>query len=1028
MKYPENSRQSGVALVVTMIVMAVMAVVAVAFMQGASSDRAAANSLVGNYQALLVAEAAMECAAGEVGRLLCGGGTGTANATYGYHDSATVWQNIGGAASNEATVLYIRATATDLTQGARPGDSNVVFLARPLVSGITNTIPGLSPGIVNVADVGTVLPANGPDMVNLNATNEFTPEPWIGFRSTTNNGAPVIAARWVYVGQNLGPTNATNPPMARYAFWVEDESFKLNVNVATNGARGTNAGAGPQQLTTDGTLGASQNLSGYVGRTGNMLADRARFGGNGFPSVGTAALALGLEGSTNLAAWRFLTTVHSAGLNLSRGGFRRFNINSIVADPDVRRSLDRVISAITNSNSAPNFGQRFYRLTPGVGVNAANVVTTNHAAIYLNKIAANIVDYLDEDDQPTIVNNDDGFTLRTGKPEFGIEPLGGGTIGSNAVAAMGVENVPRLQEYALHCRIRRLEPIGYNSSSPQLNPVANYRISIDHYFEFWNPGTRDITINGAFLKIYDQPRFGDNITGPLATEGRPFEVPVDGITFPAGRVTVLTTAPEAELNEALVPAANRANIVHLDTAVANRIFEGETRDWSSGAAFGGNGFNRYFKISLKSRSTSNTDYESAMLLGNTNGILESFVGLPIVRSNATAAVPSVHFVASSAAAASVVGETPDKFSLGNQYYAVAGSLRGNSTTSASPSSTEGDPRALNEQLEFHIYNSDASHDQTRFFSANLNNGSVPAQSTFGAPNTNFVRPTNWVDSSSTAAGSANAPLFVGNGALQSIGDLGHVTDPARLPGTNGVLATPPFSRGGGRTLRIGQPEHERWYDGNQTNASRTWTSWRLADIFGVSDAIKVSGLINPNGMLRDGGAAFRAALHGMTMLPSPDGSTNTANRAVNVTNVVASTLARMTNLIGSGLPTGAINPFWERGEVSQLPLFNSGTTLAGVNMSNSFDRGREEVVRRSIEMITTRGSVFTVYVLGQALQATRFATNVIGTARLKITYEIIPEFATPVSDSFDPSVNASVAARFREPTNYTRRVLSVSYE
>ena len=144
MKNAGKQREHGVALVVTMIVMAVLAVVAVAFMQGATADRAASNSLVGNYQAMLAAEAGSECAARLVANLLAlgnansgaggtdpsqgggaGDGTGIEPLKRGFHDSVTTWQNIGGDDSNEATVLYIRAKANDATEGARPGEFDV---------------------------------------------------------------------------------------------------------------------------------------------------------------------------------------------------------------------------------------------------------------------------------------------------------------------------------------------------------------------------------------------------------------------------------------------------------------------------------------------------------------------------------------------------------------------------------------------------------------------------------------------------------------------------------------------------------------------------------------------------------------------------------------------------------------------------------------------------------------------------------------------------------------------------------------
>ncbi len=1039
-------RESGVALVTTMIVVAILAVVAVAFMQSSTTDRISSRISSDYTQAKLAAQAAAAEAEFLVSRLVTR-----------YPDSVTAWQNIGGGNSNEATVLYARAQEADTNAGARPGEfgSDVVLLARPLVSlaaQATNT--NIVMFALTNANISNLLPfANAPTnnvMVNLNATNQWDPGAFIGLRSITNTSdgssdtnelsvfeAPVAAAQWVYFGAQPGPTNATNPAIARYAFWVEDESFKVNLNVVTNGPRGTNSlGLGPGEIRIDGSLSnAALALD-----SSSLIQSREDLEGDALPSVLTALVPAGGTNRQKADAFRFLTTTRSAGLDLSRGGFKRFSINSITNGIDgtgdtnaIRTGLNRLIATITNSNSVPNFGQRFYRLaTNSTGVNAANAVTNNHPAIYLNKIAANLLDYLDSNDQPTVINNDEGFTLRTGKPEFGIEPLGEGTDGTNSVVAVGVENVPRLQEYAVHGRIRQLNPIGYNSNSPPPDPVANYRISIDHYFEFWNPGTRDVTISNAFLKVYDQPSFGENITGPLANEGRPFEIPLNGITFPAGRVTVLTTAPEEELNERLVSAANRANVIHLDADAEDRIFEGETRDTSEGSAFGDNGYNTYFKVSMNPRTTGATDYQTAMVMGNDNGILESFGGLPVAGTGFTGQVPALHFVASSQQAADVVGETPDVLAAQNQYYTRAASLVGNSqiTTFATPSSTEGDPRSLNEQLEFRLYTGDSitSREQTRFFNTIANNNGVPGTSSLGAPNTaaNYVRPANWVDYSSLIAGDGNAPLFVRNDGMQSIGELGHITDAARVPGTGGALANVIYSRGGGRTLRIGQSEHARWYDGNQTNASRTWTSWRLADVFTTKNGLSVDGLVNPNGFLRDRGAAWRATLYGLDYLPAPEGVGLPSLNAFRINGMINTMAARLTNAGVAGLPAGVLNPFWERGELSELPLFNSGNIPTA--MSNKFDRGREELVRRSIEMITTRGSVFTAYVVGQALQESATQTNVLSACRLKTTFELVPQFADEVVATDDFFAPGAAASRFVAPTNYQTRILSSSYD
>jgi hypothetical protein len=1009
--------EHGVALVTTVIVVAVLAVVAVAMMQSTTADRLSSRSVANYYRAKLAAEAAASVSQSFLADLV-----------RRYPDSATAWQNIGGGAvggtNNEATVLYVRAQATNTSLGASPAafGPSVVLLAQPLVSRAGSTPEAINTNPVPLSGVGSSLPYVDGISVNINATNSSRPDPFVGSRSATNPGAPVTAAQWIYMTNSIGQTNA------RFAFWIEDESFKVNVNVATNGARGTTSlGLSPAEIRLDGSMQSSSNSAIRDVNAANIVSARGSIGG-GFPTAATAALAGGLANPQAASEFRFLTTANSRALNLSRGGFKRFNVNTLTngLPGAARANLDRLIAAITNSNSVPNFGQRFYRLaTNSAGINNISAVTSAHAGIYLQKVAANLVDYLDSDDQPTVISNVSGFPVATSaKPDFGIEPLGGGTAGANPVAAFGIENLPRLQEYVVHGRILQMNPIGYNTSATPADPKADYRISIDHYFEFWNPGTRDITLTNAFLKVYDQPGFGNRVTGSLKDEGRPFELPLGTVTFPAGRTTVLTTAPASEINTSLVSAANRPNVVSISGPDnSHRIFAGETRDVSSSTSLPP--FNRLFNVSMRPRSTSITDYESAVLIGNNQGILESFVGLPIVTSGGF--VPALHFVVSSSAIQATIGN----LSSGNAYFVRGGSLAGNSSATSTPSSREGDPRALNEQLEFILYQAGSGgspDDQTRFFSSGLTDGSVPANSTIGAPNNNYVNPSNWVDPSSLASGSSNAPLLVRNGAFQTIGELGNLTDPARVGGTSPSVTNIVYARGGGRTLRIGQPELPRWYDGNQTNASRTWTSWRLADVFTTTNVLTITGAVNPNGVFRDGGAALRAALFDIRFQPAPEGAPAIANRPAVVNSIITNIAGRMTNVTPAGLPNGSANVFWERGEMSELAVFNSGTSLAGVSMSSAFDRGREELLRRSMEMITTRGSVFTVYAIGQALQTTPSATNVLSTCRVKTTFELVPQFANVTAATDDAFAPASAASRFVAPTNYLIRVLATQYD
>lgn len=1015
-------QKNGAALVTTVIVVAVLAVVAMAFMQSNTADLSGSRSVVNHLRAQMAAEAGSAAAQQLVVDLI-----------RRYPDSVTVWQNVGGgvvnAASNEATVLYVRAKSYDTNSGASPAEfgSAVSLLARPLLS-LTN-----SASMFTLLTIGSSVPISPSVTVNLNATNISSPVPFVGLRTSTNPGTPITAAQWIYLTNAQGVTNA------RYAFWVEDESFKVNINVATNGFRGSSSmGLGPDETRIDGAWGESTNNALAVANVAGVINERVRFGVTGYPTVGSAIFtALGnLANVANTAELRFLTTAHSAGLDLSRGGFARVDINAVANGVDVRLGLDRLIAAITNMNAAPNFGQRFYR---GTDINSANTVpelginrtTSNHRLIYLNKIAANIVDYIDSDIQPTIVNNDSKYSLRTGRPDFGIEALGGGTDGDNSVIAFGVEKLPRLQEYAIHARIRNLNPIGFHTNSPPATLSANYTVSIDHYFEFWNPSINDVRLStNAFLKVYDQPSFGTNggVTGLLANEGRPFVVSLvtnnQGILFPAGKVTVLTTAPAAELNTNLIKDAGA--IVSLDVDNADRLFSGTTSETNVQSPLI-TGFNRLFSVAMQGRSGPNgfSDYQSAVLVGNDAGLLESFVGLPIPTPGGTFAI---HMRVTNSA----ILQSINNITNGNRYYVRAGSLRGNAgtVTPGQPRSTEGDPRSLNEQMMFVNYTTSGNSDETRFYDSGSLSANVPTGSTIGLPNANYVDPTMWVDFSLMNTSSIDAPLIVADANMISIGELGNVTDPARVAGTNGTLTNVVFSRGGGRTLRIGQPELSTWYDGNQTNASRTWTSWRLADIFTTTNTVTIDGLINPNGALRDNGAAMRAALHGFTYLPSPNGAPNTEGTTLtsnNVTTLITNLVGRLTNT-NSFNPTGSLNPFWERGEVSELGVLNTGTALLGaVNMSNTIDRGREELIRRSLQMLTTRGSVFTAYAIGQSIQVTDATTNVLSTSRLRQVFQLEPQ-GLNTNDAFDPADASGVSSRFDKPTGFNVRILSTSYD
>lgn len=205
--------------------------------------------------------------------------------------------------------------------------------------------------------------------------------------------------------------------------------------------------------------------------------------------------------------------------------------------------------------------------------------------------------------------------------------------------------------------------------------------------------------------------------------------------------------------------------------------------------------------------------------------------------------------------------------------------------------------------------------------------------------------------------------------MVSIGELGHIYDPGqrRRDGVQPIEA----ARGGGRTLKIGQPDDSI---GTALRFTTQWqnAAWRLTDIFGVNsnrsvvelDAVS-PGKININSVARDGGTALRGLLRSWTFPASPNSDPGTSSRQLSATEVdsLVSSIASYINSNG---------PMLERGELSQVSFFSgaatNNSTMGGQTVRTTADRSREQIFRSLIEMITTRSASFSVYALGEAIQ------------------------------------------------------------
>lgn len=1012
----------GFALVATLLMITVITGAAVAFFQSTRIERFVAR----NYADLARAQLAAEGAAAAGQALITSLFTN-------YPDSAVGWARL---ADTELATFYFRTTNANgfLTNGANaatPASQPVFLFAYPLASGANavqvSAFSASAPVFTNTATPDGQAGLTAANRVDLNSDN------WIG--TPPGGTKPALRAKWVELLQEPSQPKNTNlnsagfpinPAIARYAFWAEDESFRVNINRAGATPRGNNTpGTNPAEIALQGALSGNNAILAQ-GVTNLQVALRSNI-----PTPATMALA---NPTNNYDANRFVVSVHSSALNLSRGGTLRLNLNQIVSSSTdattIRSQLDRILAGITNANTnaapsntaaMPAFGQRFYRLnTNGTTLNDTSVVTgtagaNQRTAIYLQKIAANIRDYIDTDSQPTIVNNDNGFTNRTGTPNTPLNStnvIGNGTLTSfSEVAAVGKEAVPSLTEYAVRVLL----------TSWVTNATgADFTFRLFHYFEFWNPTTKDIPVSalGAnpTLRIMNMYNF-DVGTGTITPSAPPVvSVPLSQFqgltTFPANSFTVLTT--ESSSDEGTCPFPNNGSFFRAPGS--STIYSGRTTlrqgtgPYRVRAILGTAGGGR--------AGTSVSDYDLWMMLLNNDGILESFNALATASSTAGSA--EAHLT--------IHNDTGNNINS-SQFLTLPSSLRGNDSLSRS-----GEPRSLNEQLVTVRYTTTGdTANQTRFFNAST------AQSSLGSLGT-FVTPANWVDySPAIASGSATAPYIQRDAVLDTIGRLGDVFDPTRFLGAGSTELL--LIRGGARTLKIGQAE--RWstqnayglWDGVETSASRNWTSWRLADVFSVTNSTNLPGVININGALRDTNA-LSALVFGLIYESSPDGAQATSGRNLNVANFVS---AVRNHLAGGTVDTNPSNDrlIWERGQLGELadaqnrPLLSSPlNTLAGVALSTTQDRGREELVRRMMDLITTKGNVYTIYAIGQSLNPR--TGQPVATQRMKRTFRIDPTFnpALPADNTFDPTQagTGSNNDRFRRPSGFTVTVLQNSVE
>jgi hypothetical protein len=760
----------------------------------------------------------------------------------------------------------------------------------------------------------------------------------ITFTNTLPGGltATSPAVSWVILTNSAGRTNA------RFAFWVEDLSGRLDVSVA--GSTGTNArrptGTNPAELALWTLFNSGSALDSNNPVAANLISNRGAL-----VTPATARLVNSAV-TTNLLADLAASLVHDTnepeiipyGFGYVDRGQPKYNLQTYGTNTNGATNLLSIITNNLNSN--------------GGFTNRAGGMDGQR---YLHALAVNIQDYIDTDINPT-TNTIGGGSVR------GVEPL-----------PLVTETVTSVWWYDHGTNLAGITGVG-----------DEFRVV--NYVELWNPSDRPFSGN---IGVFFSNAFG---MGPPPAGGN-----VNGVslnlslqTGGAGRVASNTTAgfvPNGTNTIAVTLAPNEYRVYELGTNIHRfRVGAAEPILYGSSPATNGG------TLQLAGPPNGTGAITNCRVQLFYNGILydQSLINrtsadgwqtarvyrlrfsssqpstTPFYAGSYPALRPYVRFTASPARP----GDVRMSF-----YLNLTNSTVGYNSTSANPGSSMGYRNRSQSSLGGTVdYNTD--------YSRWLDGGHTNSPYNLGS-----VTEANPPPLGSTAGASATndyVQKFNNTGVWSNIFELGNIFDPmawnvaTNNPEINNITTTATgVTNGGGTTLRIGRAEHGR-FTSNGLRASQ------LLDLFALNtnSAVtvitnRVAGRINLNTATPN---VLRALAAGVVHARDPaltPGSTNFTIPVAAVTNFVAG----VTNFRNA-------RPFYSPAQLTQITNGNNypadavfgNRTNAGVTAWN--DLAAEEWFSKIYPLATVRSRNFLVHVVAQAMTTnTNFPSRPVATSR-----------------------------------------------
>jgi len=797
---PPSFSSPSFALISVLALVSLAALTATAFLASARLDRQATRSLGETARLEMACNSATECASQTL-NIMCEPKWQTI-ATYWRGTNATDWTNeVGylllGRPNSAANIRWTYFC------GFNPAPHKKLDTTVFLVEG-TNTKAGSY-----LTDIGSFMATmtNG-FVTNPTSTNtNCTLIPLLGGRTSPPVG-------WTYIYQDkkmANSTNTTNVPVARFSYYMEDLSGLIDAERmgGTNRTTGTNASEiSLTNLTTNWSSSSILNASNYTqfinptNRAKYFSPALMLYAGN----ITTNDLRYFAHG---LLSWTNFPNSIPVGIPItSSTGYGKGDNNTLKVNLNSAGNLNVTTIADAIRNNLPSFTNR-----------AGGMAGT----AYLNNIAANIVDYIDANSDPTVDSANNPPTWR------------------------GCEAIAWPNEIFTRFHFETTD------TGPK-PPAFQYSFKYKHYLEVWNINNTNVPLNNLVI-----------------SNNRSFVVRIPPLTFNLnstafGAISNITMTPVAGSPSTLRPGefgmletptiTLRTNIIG-SIVITNVQFQ----DWNQNSSVIYTTRGLEISRTKMGSLTYNKDILASAPYGVVNGVNFASALSYAVQSTYRAFPPNLKSIGGDPRAQMFLGTWPTKGQLYVNYSSPGGLNweSGNSYPNGYVNATTLWP------------------DGGRYKSSDL--GANPT--TYGtSPETYYAQKLNTWSTNLSLAKINNS------GKLTNLCELGNIFDPMQwedssqlptaaggMPGlwTNLSTAAIATNTAGGRiSLCIGRPEFKRFaftnLGGTYPVPNMALSSAALLDIFSLSDSCDTGGRINLN---TAPAPVLRALAGGITMSNDP---------------------------------------------------------------------------------------------------------------------------------------------------------------